>query len=266
MRVALIDADSIAYILGWFNKDHRDEEVVKGQVDDFVTMILNEVDADGYLLILSPGGKTFRHSVYKYKPYKGTRPPKEEYQEFWCRVVNTHLMSRKWNAFDWSGLEADDLVHIANETFSEHTTIICSPDKDLKQISGLHFDYKTGIHTEVSHDQSRYNFWYQVLTGDTTDNVAGCPKVGEVKAKEILKGCQSEIDMVQQTINCYTKYFNNYYGRIIYQETKDTIQLMGKHHGMYGPYNQVPHHLLISPYHKMTLLNEELLTKLGWTG
>ena len=45
------------------------------------------------------------------------------------------------NSFAHDEYEADDLIYYNAELMDINDYIICSIDKDLKQIEGLHFDY-----------------------------------------------------------------------------------------------------------------------------
>jgi 5'-3' exonuclease len=48
-------------------------------------------------------------------------------------------------------------------------------------------------------------FYEQVLTGDVTDNIKGCPGIGKAKAPRLLDGCETEQDMFEAV----QKAFNN---------------------------------------------------------
>jgi CRISPR/Cas system CSM-associated protein Csm3 (group 7 of RAMP superfamily) len=64
MRTALIDGDSIAYILGWKFKDSEDENLMQYSVDNFVKSTLILLEASHYIGALS-SKPTFRDQVYK---------------------------------------------------------------------------------------------------------------------------------------------------------------------------------------------------------
>lgn len=80
--------------------------------------------------------------------------------------------------------EADDTIA---DVFRDGDVIVAI-DKDFLQIAGSHFNYKhaeLGVLT-VDADEAEFNFYAQMLCGDRSDNVAGVPGVGPVKAREIL--------------------------------------------------------------------------------
>ena len=231
-KVALIDADSLTYIVAWNHKDSI-PSLVAQSCDSLVNSILEKTGATHYFGSFS-SDKNFRHDIYKVAPYKGNRPPKPDWVREWERWIKDHLV-RKWNFIEPASLEADDVIaHLALASSPLEECVICSPDKDMKQVPGLHYDYKVtenGI-IEVSTQQAEKNFWLQMLTGDDTDNLKGVPGIGEVKAEKLLKGLDA-FDMHMAVYEAYCKYYGDYYGDIIYKETESCIQLMGPTHTFY---------------------------------
>jgi 5'-3' exonuclease len=49
-------------------------------------------------------------------------------------------------------------------------------------------------------------FWKQVLTGDITDNIPGCPKIGEAKA---LKALPTGSNYYQNCLDLYIKQYKD---------------------------------------------------------
>ena len=79
-------------------------------------------------------------------------------------------------------LEADDLLGILGSSDKDY--IIWSIDKDLLTVPAHHLVH--GKVVEVDEEQANYNFFYQTLVGDSTDNYKGCPTIGDKKATAIL--------------------------------------------------------------------------------
>ena len=88
-------------------------------------------------------------------------------------------------------MEADDVLGILGS--SNPDSIIWSEDKDLLTIPAKH--WIAGQVFEQDEAGADYNFYYQTLIGDTTDNYKGCPKVGSVTAHKLL-GANSSWDTV----------------------------------------------------------------------
>jgi hypothetical protein len=80
------------------------------------------------------------------------------------------------------GMEADDLLGI-NQT---KDTIICTIDKDLRQVPGQHYNFVKDEIFTVSVQQGLLWFYTQMLTGDASDNVSGIRGIGIKKATFFL--------------------------------------------------------------------------------
>lgn len=241
--IGLIDADSICYIIGYNNREHMDDlhadTMVQQAAGDMVRTMLTLVRADEYVGVFSPP-LTFRHQVYKYAPYKGNRSAeKKDWLERFAPVIKDYL-AKEWGFITVPELEADDVICSLAEYYGtkEYEWIILSPDKDLKQIPGLHYDYKKegAVPCRVTEDEAHRLFWISMLTGDTTDNICGVPGLGPVKAEMLIKNCEDDMFYSTIVMGQYTKYFGTHYGPIIYQETKDALQLMSSKHRLWQSY------------------------------
>lgn len=76
-------------------------------------------------------------------------------------------------------LEADDALGIYATKEPGH--IICSPDKDMRQIPGDLYDLSTGVVTITAEEGRRWHL-IQALAGDQTDGYAGVPGIGIKRA------------------------------------------------------------------------------------
>lgn len=236
--IALIDADSLIYIIAWHFRDSDlgAKEQVGIMCDSLLSNLLKATKATRYLGAFS-GTENFRQSLYKFAPYKGTRRPKDEHVLLWKPIIIEHYM-KYWQFFMPKALpfEADDVICAIHESLGtqNHGTVVCSPDKDLRQIPGLYFDYRRiedGI-KHVDQDTASYNFWMSMLMGDSVDNIKGLPGIGPVKAKALLVGKTNE-GMAECVQEQYFKAFGEYYGPEIYTQTLDTIQLVHSKHRLW---------------------------------
>lgn len=189
-RVALIDADTIMWLVAYNNRDES-VSTVQYKTYDFVSSILKATNASHYAGFIS-AKQTFRN---KYPSYKAKRPDNPDYIVKWKNIIIDYMVNElKFVQFgnsltpsDTAGIEADDAVAYAQlQLFDVATPILCSSDKDLNQIKGKHYDYKKIVHYEVEPWDASKCLWMQVLQGDTTDNIEGLPKVGPVTANDIL--------------------------------------------------------------------------------
>ena len=83
--------------------------------------------------------------------------------------------------------------------------------------------------------EAKYNWCMQMLMGDSADNIAGIPGMGEKKAAELLKSVD-EIMWGTTVKRAYEKHFGPYYGPIIYAETEATVTMMTPEHPLWEKY------------------------------
>jgi len=206
MKINLLDADSIIHIVAYHYAapqsfkdllvDDSPEEQEKilmefynnsspvpviEHVDSFLRSIFAATGSTHYHGFLGhrAGSGTFRHALGVTKPYKGNRKFSPHWTKFWKPIIIEHMVT-KWGFIELSNIEADDACAI----FAAHYRklgiqyIVSSPDKDLRQIEGDHYDYKKLESEHINRKESLINLYSQVLIGDSTDNIGGCPKVG----------------------------------------------------------------------------------------
>lgn len=127
-------------------------------------------------------------------------------------------------AFMFSRIEADDLLGIfaTMPEAAEDPVILATGDKDLMQIAGihvwmesskapepepgldLHFTSGSVIKTNTIEHAERFTY-QQYLSGDSTDNIPGCPGVGEVGARKIAATLPIDkpVDCWQEIVRTY---------------------------------------------------------------
>jgi 5'-3' exonuclease len=269
--VALIDADSIIYIIGWAHReDKRSDlgmtELVQEKCKSMLQYILTTTRATHYLGSFS-SSKSFRNEEYKVAPYKGTRPDKPDWVIEWQDVIKCYFVEELGFIIPVN-LEADDIMSMAAEILASNGDefIVCSPDKDLRQIAGNHFDYKKNELISIRQSESVINFWSQMLTGDSTDNVIGIPGIGEVKAKAILTA-PGDQDSEERVVRSYQKYYGIHYGDIIYIQTYNTLRLITKKHPLFDSDMASEYSLLDKDINDAPNFTTELdkdLFELGW--
>lgn len=152
----------------------------------------------------------FRIARAKLRVYKGTRKQEKPY---YYNSIRAYLVV-VYNAFVSIGCEADDEMSI-EQTRRPDETIICTRDKDLRQVEGWHYGWESGRQGEfeptrydeygtIQLDRSKSSpkivgggfkfFASQLLTGDIVDNISGLPKYGPVKVGSLLDSCTSISD------------------------------------------------------------------------
>lgn len=171
------------------------------------------------------GVGNYRHSIATRATYKGNRsgqlPPTH------LKAIRSHLVA-KWGAELSQGEEADDRLGIeATKHFGP--SIICSIDKDLLQIPGRHYDFVKKEETTIGAKEAVINFYSQVISGDSTDNVIGATGYGPIKARKALEGCRNPFDCWQAALAIYIKEWGDIAGplhalecaRLVYVRRKE---------------------------------------------
>ena len=111
--------------------------------------------------------------------YKGHRNRKKPCG--YKRVINK--LKEEYNVVVIPTLEADDALGIYATKESGH--IICSPDKDMRQIPGELYDFTQEVSTITPEMGKRWHL-IQAMAGDQTDGYAGVPGIGIKRAAALL--------------------------------------------------------------------------------
>jgi len=194
LPLLLIDGDIVAFRCA-SSAEGDNVRIARARMEEMLVGIFDDLRSDRYRIFIS-GENNFRHSLYpQYKANRVSRPRPRFLED--CRE---HLI-KYWNAELADGWEADDELGIAQtEAISSNSpSIICSIDKDLKQVPGMHWNFVKKESDDVSDIAGLRRFYTQVLTGDSTDNVPGLPGIGPVKAKGLLGECDDPTELFQRT-------------------------------------------------------------------
>lgn len=161
-----------------------------------------------YEAYLSPQDKSnFRFGLYP--DYKANRKNtvKPQHTEALLKHAVKHL-----GAQIVSGMEADDMLSIRAYEVGLDKCVIISIDKDMRQVPCYHYNWQKKHPVEkVSEEEARKCFYTQVLTGDSIDNIKGCPGIGPAKAANLLKNCVTDKEYLDV---CLTAFTNAYDGDV----------------------------------------------------
>lgn len=186
--LALIDMDLVCYRCA-ASAEEEDFNIVAYRMNELFDNILAKTNATEFKSFLT-GENNFRKEIYP--AYKANRTqPKPRHLE-----AARHYAIKELEAESEETLEADDLLGIHQTKDS----IICSLDKDLLQIPGMHFQWgistskwsKPDTFIEQDEEDALRHFYEQCIKGDPSDNVKGISGLGEVKAKKALHGILEE--------------------------------------------------------------------------
>jgi DNA polymerase-1 len=179
---ALIDADLIAYRCAATCESDSDSGVALLRCNDLTERIIDRVGATDFSLYLSGSGNFRKEIDPEYKAHRKDKPrPK------WLQACREFLVS-EWKAKVTDGIEADDAMGIAQR----EDTYICSLDKDMLQVPGMHYNWVRDEEAYVTEREGIKSFWTQMIVGDVADNVFGIRGLGPVKAARILDPIEGE--------------------------------------------------------------------------
>jgi 5'-3' exonuclease len=178
--------------------DMTQKMVDKGIVlmEKMIERILRDTGATAYEFIVSSLVSTVNYRYAIDPQYKQHRPPKPSVLPFL-----RHRAQEKIGLIETKCGEADDELGRKSTV----STCICSIDKDLLMVPGMHYNLSTRKmikvkelgSLELSKDRKTLKgtgyLWFcaQVLTGDRVDNIPGLPRYGPVKAYNALSKCTS---------------------------------------------------------------------------
>ena len=118
----------------------------------------------------------FRKSIFP--DYKGHRNRKKPCG--YRRVIEK--LKDEYEVIKMPTLEADDAMGIYATLYPDN--VICSPDKDMRQIPGKLYDLDTV--TEITPQEGHEWHFIQTLAGDQTDGYSGVPGIGVKRAAALF--------------------------------------------------------------------------------
>lgn len=160
----------------------------------------NALDPQFDLKIYLSDGKNFRHEIAKTREYKGNR--KVEHRPAYEHDIKKYLREN-YDTMVAENEEADDLMAIAQTKYGPEDSVIITLDKDLDQVPGLKYNWMHDVGYNITPEQAYYNFHIQLMSGDSTDNIPGLPKIGPAKAAKALHGLETEQEQFDEVCRMY---------------------------------------------------------------
>ena len=201
----LIDADMIHYSVGWSIGDGEVEDAYL-KVDKFITSIGEATGCPDSRLFIGGEGNYRKDILPDYKANRIGKPKPTHH-----KAIRDYLINN-WDAFVVNGEEVDDKLGIIH--CSEEDTIICSGDKDMDCIPGLHYNWSPkkiadGVYDLPQIEADRF-FYLQCLTGDSTDGIPGLKKstgaIATKRKKAPLLDCDNVLDMFNYVSGLYGEF------------------------------------------------------------
>ncbi len=163
--------------------------------------VLRKENPTHIAVAFDPPGPTFRHTAYE--EYKAQREATPEVIKLSVPIIKNIIRAYNIPVLEVPGYEADDVIGtIAKRADKERFDVyMMTPDKDYGQLAESHiFIYKPkyGSNDFDVLDDKKVMDKYQInhpcqmidllgLMGDASDNIPGCPGVGEKTAVKLLQ-------------------------------------------------------------------------------
>jgi len=212
--ILLVDADSLIFASCYKKREHKDDERFytdiedcKAKFDEQFMSIVNKLE-DMYpverVITFSGSKGNFRKlitPVYKANRKVENIPPllnemhqfvKDEYDSVWGYGIETDdIVARYW-------------YNLSNEIGRDNVMIV-SIDKDYKQFPCLiyNYHYKHKVVLDISEEEALYNFYEQMIIGDTADNVNYFKGKGKKYAEKYLADCNTKYQYTRKMLELF---------------------------------------------------------------
>lgn len=200
MPVALTDMDIVCYRAA----ASAELDSLATAIDRFEYQMTKIVECTKASRVVSyiTGENNFRYKIYpEYKANRrDTKPPR------WRQELHEHAVV-EWKSEVTDGFEADDALGIEQVRLASigEASVICSIDKDLKQIPGYHYNFVKDEFDEVLPKAGIRFFYEQLLIGDRADNIFGIDRIGPKRAAQALDGLDTE----EEWFECVRGMYND---------------------------------------------------------
>ena len=216
--ILLVDADSLAWSSCYRQRDNYNDnpfyeniEDVISKFDEVLMSIVNKVEEYypvNEVRVFNNSKGNFRKQISK--TYKANRKP----IDIPPLLNDIHSFIRKeYNGQSGYGYETDDLVastwYKLSSEIGRDNVMIVSIDKDYKQFPCLMYDYnyRKQIVYDISELEALYNFYEQMIVGDTADNVNFCKGYGKKYAEKLLGDAVSHYQMTKRVYNLFREIY-----------------------------------------------------------
>ena len=216
--ILLVDADSLIFASCYKKREHKDDERFytdiedsKAKFDEQFMSIVNKLE-DMYnverVITFSGSKGNFRKLItsdYKANRKKQELPPLlDEMHQF---------VKDEYNSVWGFGIETDDIVarywkELSKEV-GRNNVMIVSIDKDYKQFPALiyNYHYKHKEVLDISEEEALYNFYEQMIIGDTADNVNYFKGKGKKYAEKYLADCNTKYQYTRKMLELFKEKY-----------------------------------------------------------
>jgi len=219
--ILLVDADSLIFASCYRKRENPEDDIyykdiidARNKFDEQYMRIVNDLEEKytiDKVLCFSGSKGNFRKlitSKYKANRKKQELPP---------LLQDMHqYVKTQYDSIYGYGVETDDMVarywHNISQDIGRDEVMIVSIDKDYRQFPALiynyHFKHKEVLN--ITEEQAMFNFYSQMIEGDTADNVNYFMGKGKRFAEKYFTDC---VTKYQYTKKLYELFKQQYKGK-----------------------------------------------------
>jgi len=216
--ILLIDADSLIFASCYRKRETPEDEKYytdisdsRNKFDQQFMSIVNDLE-EKYTIdkVITFSGSKGNFRKLLARKYKANRK-KQELPPLLHPMHN--YVKQQYDSIFGYGVETDDMVarywFKLSEEFGRNEVMIVSIDKDYKQFPCLIYNYhwKHKEILDISEEQALFNFYSQMIEGDTADNVNYFKGKGKRFAEKYFVDCETKY---QYTRKLYELFKQNY--------------------------------------------------------
>ena len=218
--ILLIDADSLIFASCYRKRETPEDEKYYTDIVDsrnkfdqqFMSIVnhLEEKYSIDKVLTFSGSKGNFRKLLVK--KYKANR----KNQELPPLLNEMHLfVKQQYDSIFGYGVETDDMVarywYKLSKEFGRDEVMIVSIDKDYKQFPCLmynyHYQHKEIL--DISEEQALYNFYEQMIMGDTADNVNYFKGKGKRFSEKYFVDCETKYQYTRKLYELFKEKYKS---------------------------------------------------------
>ena len=233
--ILLVDADSLIFASCYRKRETPDDELYytdiedsRAKFDEQFMSIVNHLE-DKYpidkVLTFSGSKGNFRKLITK--KYKANRKK----QELPPLLDDMHQFVKDHYDSIWGyGIETDDMVarywKQISDDIGRDEVMIVSIDKDYKQFPCLMYNYhfKHQVVLDISEEEAMFNFYSQMIEGDTADNVNYFKGKGKRFAEKYFVDCETKYQYTRKLYELFKKHYKGK-ARLKYTECYNLLKL-----------------------------------------
>ncbi len=242
-RLVVIDGYSLLYRAFFATRylstsDGRPTNALFGFTSMLFTL-LEKVRPHAIVVALDAPGKTFRHA--EVETYKATRRETQDELKVQLHDARELIAALGIPSVEVVGFEADDVVGTISRLGEEngYCTTVVTGDLDALQLVDDKVNVltmKQGVTDVVVYETKdvveRYGFGpefipdFKALKGDTSDNIAGVPGIGDKGAAELIQGfgtIESILERIEEVPPKYRKKIEGHEGQMVQSKYLATI-------------------------------------------